>query len=93
MLDKGHFITGEYMMNNLQKIRQQNGYTQKELSDKTDISLNMITKYEQQYKDINGAKLRTLLKLCLALNCNLSDILDDKETLELLSSYYEANLK
>jgi len=80
-------------MNNLQKIRQQNGYTQKELSDKTDISLNMITKYEQQYKDINGAKLRTLLKLCLALNCNLSDILDDKETLELLSSYYEANLK
>ena len=81
------------MMNNLQKIRQQNGYTQKELSDKTDISLNMITKYEQQYKDINGAKLRTLLKLCLALNCNLSDILDDKETLELLSSYYEANLK
>ena len=80
-------------MNKLQEIRQQNGYTQKELSDKTDISLNMITKYEQQYKDINGAKLRTLLKLCLALNCNLSDILDDKETLELLDSYYEANLK
>ena len=80
-------------MNKLQEIRQQNGYTQKELSDKTDISLNMITKYEQQYKDINGAKLRTLLKLCLALNCNLIDILDDKETLELLDSYYEANLK
>ena len=39
--------------------------------------------------DINGAKLSTLLKLCLALNCRLTDILDDPETLDLLRKYEE----
>ena len=38
---------------------------------------------------MHGAKLSTLLKLCLALDCRLSDILDDPETLDLLRQYGE----
>ncbi|MFR0912306.1 MAG: hypothetical protein ACLSF6_06050 [Evtepia gabavorous] len=38
-------------------------------------------------KDLSGAKLATLLKLCLALNCTLADILPDGETTELLTRY------
>ena len=37
--------------------------------------------------DLSGAKLATLLKLCLALNCTLADILPDGETTELLTRY------
>lgn len=37
--------------------------------------------------NVNGAKLSTLLKLCLALNYSLSDILEDPETLALLERY------
>ena len=43
--------------------------------------------YEQGAKDLSGAKLATLLKLCLALNCTLADILPDGETTELLTRY------
>lgn len=49
----------------------------------------MLQHYEQGFRDINGAKLSTLLRLCLALGCRLEEILDDSETLELLRRYEE----
>ena len=49
----------------------------------------MIQEYEHEARDINGAKLLTLLKLCNAMGCRLEDILDDPETLEELEKYNE----
>ena len=51
------------------------------------INGRMLQYYEQGAKDLSGAKLATLLKLCLALNCTLADILPDGETTELLTRY------
>ena len=51
------------------------------------MSLSAVTKLEQGQRNINKAELSTLLKLCLALNCRLSDILDDPENLDLLRKY------
>ena len=62
--------------------------TQREIAELSGVSFRMIKDYEQGQRDINGAKLLTLLKLCLALRCRLEDIVDDTETLELLSRYY-----
>lgn len=53
----------------------------------TEMSLSGVTKLEQGQWNINKAELSTLLKLCLALDCRLSDILDDPETLDLLRKY------
>ena len=47
----------------------------------------MLQYYEQGIKEISGAKLATLLKICLALNCKLENILPDGETAELLRLY------
>ena len=74
-------------MSKLQNIRNERGLSQGKLAKESEISVRMIQNYEQGTNDINGAKLSTLLKLCLALNCTLSDILDDAETLELLRKY------
>ena len=71
----------------LKQNRQLSGISQADLAEKTGISIRMIQNYEQGTNDINGAKLSTLLKLCLALDCRLSDILDDPETLDLLACY------
>lgn len=51
------------------------------------VSVRVLQNYEQGFRDVNGAKLSTLLKLCLALGCRLQDILDDPETLDLLGRY------
>lgn len=68
-------------------MREMRELTQREVAELSGVSFRMIKDYEQGQRDINGAKLLTLLKLCAALRCRLEDILDDTETLELLSRY------
>lgn len=71
-------------MNKLQAARQAAGLTQQQLSDQTEISLSTIQKYERDAKDINSAKLMNLLKITVALKCQLKDILTDEEVLNML---------
>ena len=63
------------------------------LAELTEMSLSAVTKLEQGQRNINKAELSTLLKLCLALDCSFSDILDDQETLDLLERYNKIMVK
>ena len=76
-------------MAKLQAVRKGAGLSQGKLAAATCLSLRTITSLEQGQRNINKAELSTLLKLCLALDCRLSDILDDPETLELVRRYGE----
>ena len=71
-------------MSKLQKQRTAAGLTRQQLSETSGVNIRMIERYEQGERDINGAKLKTLLRLCKALGCNLEDIIDDEEVIELL---------
>lgn len=53
--------------------------------------MRVLQDYERGARDVCGAKLATLLKLCNALHCGLRDILADPETLDLLAAYEERN--
>ena len=68
----------------LRSFRKKEKLTKTQLSDLAGISMRTIDDYETGKRDINGAKLKTLLKLCKALSCRLEDILTDEETLNLL---------
>lgn len=74
-------------MTKLQDIRKGKGLSQGALADTIGMSLRTVTSLEQGVRNINKAELSTLLKLCLALDCRLEDILDDPETLDLLARY------
>lgn len=76
-------------MSKLQDVRKAKCISQGTLAELTEMSLSAVTKLEQGQRNINKAELSTLLKLCLTLDCRLSDILDDPETLELLQKYEE----
>ena len=71
----------------LQNARLAAGLSQSQLASAAGLNVRMLQYYEQGAKDLSGAKLATLLKLCLALNCTLADILPDGETTELLTRY------
>ena len=77
------------MENKLKTMREMRELTQREVAELSGVSFRMIKDYEQGQRDINGARLSTLLRLCLALGCKLEDIIDDAETLELLRRYEE----
>ena len=66
-------------MSNLKNIRQSKGWTQQELYNHSNVSINMIVKYENGQRDIDGAGLDILTKLAIALNVKIIDILEDEK--------------
>ena len=60
----------------LQTIRKAIGLSQKELSDKSGVTLRMIQQYEQRAKDINKSTATNLFALAGALGCNAEDLLE-----------------
>lgn len=71
----------------LKEIRESRGMSQKDLATVTGIPKRMIQAYEQGYRDIKGAKLSTLVTLCLALECHLSEIVEDAQLVKDLKAY------
>lgn len=74
----------------LQNTRLAAGLSQSQLAAATGLNVRTLQCYEQGAKDINNAKLATLLKLCLALDCKLGDFLTDEATVKLLEQYMAA---
>lgn len=74
-------------MTRLQEKRLENGLSQSKLSKKADVNLRMLQKYEQGSADIDKANLLTILKLAIALNCNISDFVTNEEILIALKKY------
>lgn len=60
----------------LQAVRKAIGLSQKELSEKSGVTLRMIQQYEQRAKDINKATASTLFALAQALGCKAEDLLE-----------------
>lgn len=60
----------------LQSIRKAIGLSQKQLSEKSDVTLRMIQQYEQRAKDINKATASNLFALAQALGCKAEDLLE-----------------
>ncbi len=63
----------------LKYFREDKGMTQQELSEKSGVNLRSIQNYEQGFKDINGAKVVTVLQLAEALGCDVYEIINDRE--------------
>lgn len=76
-----------YKNENLQRLRQAAGFSQSQMAKAAGINPRVYQYYEQGFKDVSRAQLATLLKICNTLGCRLSDIVTDRETLELLKKY------
>lgn len=71
----------------LKALRVASGLTQLEVATRSGLNFRTYQYYEQGNKPIEGAKLETLLKICLALNCKLEEIIDDPELVEVIEEY------
>lgn len=80
-----------YKNEKLQAARRAAGMTQPQLARAAGLSVRVLQAYETGARDIGGAKLATLLKICNALRCTLQDIIPDPETIELLADYGKRN--
>lgn len=72
---------------NLQTLRKASGFSQSQLANVAGVNVQVLQQYERGARDINKAKLLTLLKLCNALGCKLADIITDNEIQAQLKEY------
>lgn len=79
-------------MNNLKAMREYKRLSQSQLANMTNISLRTIQSYERDASDINGAKLKTLILVSIALGCSISDILELERDEELEKLIEKAKL-
>ena len=59
--------------------REQKGWTQAELAERSGVNLRMVQNYEQGFKDINNAKVITAIQLAEALGCDIYDIINPRK--------------
>lgn len=59
----------------LQTIRKARGFSQKELSEASGVSLRMIQLYEQKQNDISKAQVGQVVSLARALGCDVEDLI------------------
>ena len=64
-------------MSKMQYLRKKKNITQFELAKRANISIQAIQKYEQGTLDTAGIRIGTLIRLCMILDCNIWDIIED----------------
>lgn len=68
----------------LKQLRLDKGLSQSQLAEAAEISIRTLQQYEQGARDINGCRLKTLIKLSNVLECSIVDILTDEELIEMI---------
>lgn len=66
----------ESRKSHLHEIRKARGFTQKQLSDASGVSLRMIQLYEQKQNDISKAQVNVVIRLAKALGCDIEDLIE-----------------
>lgn len=73
-------------MKRLSKVRIAAGLSQRQLADLSGVNLNSIQLWESvKGRPIDTALLSTILKIAVALQCPLQDILENEENIEMLN--------
>ena len=63
-------------MTNLKQYREKRKLSQRELAERSGVSLRTLQDYEKGQKPINKAAAITVLRIAQALNCKVEDLLE-----------------
>ena len=76
-------------MSKLKEMRTERGLSQSQLANKAGIKIRSYQAYEQGTASFDRTHMDTILRICLALECKMEDVLMDPELLDLLRQYRE----
>lgn len=74
----------------LQEMRKAKGLSQSQLAEKADLNVRTLQHYEQGSKCFDNANMTTILKVCLALECKIEDVVENEKQIELMKKYEKA---
>lgn len=74
-------------MNKLKQMRLSRDLSQSQLAEKANLNVRTIQHYEQGSKNFDHARIDTILKVCLALNCKFGEVIENQNFVDLLEQY------
>lgn len=77
-------------MSKLKTTRQAKGLSQSQLAEKANMNVRTLQHYEQGSKVFDHARIDTILRVCLALNCKFEDIIENQEYIDLIKQYEDS---
>lgn len=77
-------------MSKLKTMRQTKGLSQSQLAEKANMNVRTLQHYEQGSKIFDHARIDTILRVCLALNCKFEDIIENQDYLDLIRRYEDS---
>lgn len=72
------------MTKKLKEMRKARGLSQAQLAEKTGINVRTLQHYEQGSKNFDHARIDSILRVCIALDCKLENIIENPEYIELI---------
>lgn len=78
------------MAKKLKEMRQAGGLSQSQLAEKANMNVRTLQHYEQGSKIFDHARIDTILRVCLALNCKFEDIIENQDYLDLIRRYEDS---
>lgn len=78
------------MTKKLKEMRQAAGLSQSQLAEKANMNVRTLQHYEQGSKVFDHARIDTILRVCLALNCKFGDVIENQEYLDLIKRYEDS---
>lgn len=73
----------------LKAVRLRSGLSQSQLAKEADLNVRTLQTYEQGHRNFDNARIDTILKVALACNCKLEDLIESEEYLDLMEKYHE----
>lgn len=78
-------------MTKLKAKRMEAGLSQSQLAEKANMNVRTLQHYEQGSKNFDHARMDTILRVCLALNCKVEDILENQEYIDLFNEHVKSH--
>ena len=75
--DTQDYLRMEVLMDKIERMRQEHGYSQKKLAEKAGIGLSTYKDYLSGFS--NNIKLKTVLNIAQIFQCKPSDLIEDIE--------------
>lgn len=75
------------MQTKLKQVRLNKGLTQAKLAELANLNVRVLEHYEQGSKKFDHARLDKILNVCIALDCKIQDVIENKHYIELLNKY------
>lgn len=71
----------------IKEVRQGSGMSQSQLAGAVGMNVRTLQAYEQGYRKFDSVPLKVLLQTVLALGCEIENVIEDPECIQLLKEY------